>query len=810
MLKNQLKIAWRSIKKQPFLNALNTLGLAIGIAGTLLISLYIHDELGYDKMFADANRIHRINADMKFGGPDRQLSQVSAPMAAALINDIPQVEEVLRFRPWGTASLNKADARELVLEQNTAFADTTLVTMLGLNMLYGNPDKALAQPNTLILTRTAAEKHFELSNAMGQKLILNEGETYTVTGIIEDLPQSSFLANYSVFISMMGYEDAFGNEWGSHNYNTFIKLKSNTAPEDVAIPLQGMVEDYLIPYAQQFFPGITLAQFEASGNYMRYSTTPLLDIHLHSNRETDMSRNGDINNIYILSFIALFLILLASINFMNLSTAYSLKRAKEVGIRKTLGSNKKSLIRQFLTESGLITFGSLLIGIVLTLMALPAFNELSNKAILFPFSNPVFWLLLLLATLFLALMSGGYPAFFMSRFMPARVLKGSGESSVGGSKLRSTLVIFQFAISVFLIVGTLVVGKQLRFIQNKDLGYSKDQVLLISNVNRLGEQAQTLKDEVKQLAQVTNATLSGYLPTPSFRTDSSYFLEGKMNQESAVNMQGWPVDFDYMNTLDLKLIAGRDFDSSITTDSTAMIINESAIEVMGFSPEEALGKRISRGVDENNLNFFTVIGVVKNFHFESMRHVVRPLSLQVGNSNNNLIVKLKQGDFQNTIAQINTLWDTHSAGLAFDYRFMDDSFNDVYQNEQRLGQIFIIFTALSIFIACLGLFGLAAFNAQKRVKEIGVRKVLGASVSQITYRLSFDFLKLVLISILIALPAGWFAMDRWLQDFTYRIDIGLGTFLIASILAIAIALLTVSYQSIRAAIVNPVKSLRME
>lgn len=810
MLKNQLKIAWRSIKKQPFLNALNTLGLAIGIAGTLLILLYIHDELGYDQMFANADRIHRVNSNMKFGGPDRQLSQVSAPMAAAMLNDIPQVEEVLRFRPWGTTSLNTIDSRELVLEENAAFADTTLINMLGLNMLYGNPEKALTEPNTLILTKTAAEKHFELSNAMGQELILNEGETYTVSGIIEDLPQNSFLANYSVFMSMMGYEDAFGNEWGSHNYNTFIKLKPNTAPADIAQPLQGMVEDYLIPYAQQFFPGITLEQFEASGNYMQYTTIPLVDIHLHSSRETDMSRNGDINNIYILSFIALFLILLASINFMNLSTAYSLKRAKEVGIRKTLGSNKKSLIRQFLTESGVITFGSLLIGIVLTLIVLPSFNDLANKAITFPFANPLFWLLVLSAVFVLALISGWYPAFFMSRFMPAKVLKGSGESSVGGSRLRSVLVVFQFAISVFLIVGTLVVGKQLRYIQNKDLGYSKDQVLLISNVDRLGEGVQALKEEVKQLAQVSNATLSGYLPTPSFRTDSSYFLEGKMNQESAVNMQGWPVDFDYVNTLDLKLIAGRDFDPSIATDSTAMIVNQSAIEVMGFTPEEVLGKRISRGVDENNLNFFTVVGVIKNFHFESMRQVVRPLSLQIGNSNANLIVKLKPGEFQNTIAQINERWNAHSPGLAFDYRFMDDSFNDVYQNEQRLGQIFIIFTALSIFIACLGLFGLAAFNAQKRIKEIGVRKVLGASVSQITYRLSFDFLKLVLISILIALPVGWYAMDRWLEDFTYRIDIGLGTFVIAAVLAIGIALFTVSYQSIKAAIVNPVKSLRTE
>ena len=810
MLKNQLKIAWRSIKKQPFLNALNTLGLAVGIAGTLMIALYINDELNYDTMFANAERIHRIDADMKFGGPDRALSQVSAPMAAAILNDIPQVETVLRIRPWGRSSLNMENSRELVLENNTAFADTTLIDKLGLELLYGNPKTALSEPNTLILTRTAAEKHFPVERAVGEKLVLNEGQTYTVTGIIDDLPLNSLLANYSVFMSMMGHEDAFGDEWGSHNYNTFIKLKPNAQIGSIAAPLQGMVEDYLIPYAQQFFPGITLEQFEASGNYMRYSTIPLLDIHLQSHRETDISQNGDVNNIYILSFIALFLLLLASINFMNLSTAYSLKRAKEVGIRKTLGSNKKSLVRQFLTESGLITGFALAVAIVLVLIALPFFNELADKAISFPFTNPVFWLILLSGALLLSLISGSYPAFFMSRFMPARVLKGSGETSVGGSRLRSSLVVFQFAISVFLIVGTLVVGQQLHFIQNKDLGYEKDQVVLINNVNRLGNNAQTFKEEVKQLAQVSQASLSSYVPTPSGRTDSSYFLEGKMSQESAVNMQGWPVDFDYIETLGLEMVSGRAFDPNITIDSTAIIFNETAVQVMGLDPETALGKRISRGVDEENLSFFTIIGVVKNFHFETMRNVVRPLSLRIGRSEATMVVKLHAGDFQQTLGQIDGLWSEFATGLAFDYRFMDDSFNEVYRNEQRLGKIFIIFTALSLFIACLGLFGLAAFNAQKRIKEIGVRKVLGASVGQITFRLSFDFLKLVAIAILIALPIGWFAMNRWLQDFTYHIDIGLGVFAIASFMAVGIALLTVSFQSIKAAIVNPIESLKTE
>ena len=809
MIKNQLKIAWRSIKKQPFLNALNTLGLAIGIAGTLLIVLYIYDELSYDKMFTDAKRIHRINVDMKFGGPDREMSQVSGPMAEAVLNDIPQVEAVFRFRPWGVVSLNKANSTELVLEEHTTFADSNLVKMFGLKVLYGNPEKTLTDPNTLILTRTAAEKHFKVSEAVGQQLTFNEEETYTVTGIIEDPPNNSFLANYTVFMSMVSHQDNYLN-WGSHNYNTFFKLKPGTDPKDVAAPLQGMMERYLMPYAQEFFPGITVEQFEASGNYVNYSSIPLTDIHLNSHREQDMSQNGDINNIYILGFIALFLILLASINFMNLSTAYSLKRSKEVGIRKTLGSDRLALIRQFLTESGLITFGSMIIGVLLVLIALPYFNDLANKAIEFPFTNPLFWGLLLVSIVVLALFSGSYPAFFMSKFIPAKVLKGTGDTSVGGSRLRSTLVVFQFTVSVFLIIATLVVSQQLHYIQHKDLGYSKDQVLLINNTRRLGNQAQSFKESVKDLALVSNASLSGFVPTPSSRTDSSYFLEGKLNQEDAINMQGWRVDFDYINTLGLKMVSGRPFDPNIATDSMAIIINEAALDVLQLNTQEVLGKRLAYGFDENLENYFTVIGVVQNFHYESMRNEIRPLSLQIENNTGHLVVKLKAGNFETAISQIQDIWNANTPGLAFDYRFMDDSFNDIYQNEQRLGKIFMIFTTLSIIIACLGLFGLAAFNAQKRVKEIGVRKVLGATVSQITYRLSIDFLKLVLISILIALPVGWFAMNRWLEDFTYRVNIPWWVFVLAPLLAIVVSLVTVSYQSIKAAIVNPVKSLRTE
>ena len=810
MVKNYLKIAWRNLKKQPFLTFLNTFGLAIGMAGSLLISLYIYDELSYDSMFDDSERIYRVNADFKFGGAEQKSAEVSAPMAAAMQKDFSQVETTCRFRDQGSMLLKTSGSEANVKELHVAFSDLTFFDMFGIDLLVGDAETALREPNTLILTKSAAEKHFGIKNALGQNLVLNNTDTYTVTGVIDDLPMNSFLRNHTVFMSMAGYGDAQKNEWGSHNYFTFIKLIPQANIEEFQALLQSMFGKYLIPFVQDIYPGMTQESFESTGNYVRYNTTPLTDIHLYSSRESELSTNSSIQNVYILSFIGLFLIVLACVNFMNLSTAHSLKRAKEVGIRKTLGSNRSELVRQFLTESGVISFISLLMAIVLSIVALPFFNELSGKSLSLSFLNPFFILALLAATILLGLFSGSYPAFFMSRFVAAKVLKGSGQSSIGGGKIRNSLVVFQFAISVFLIVSTLVVFQQLKYIQGKDLGFTKDQVVIIDDVYSTGNQIESFKEEVEQLGQVQSASLSGYLPTPSFRGSTSFFKEGAMEQENALNMQAWNVDYDYIQTLDMKLIVGRDFDKNFVTDSTAIILNEAAVDNLGLQPEEAIGIRLSRDLGNENPVFSTVIGVVENFHYESLREDIGALSLSLNKSAGSMVVRLKAGDFSNALVSIEGIWDKVAPGQLFSYQFMDDSFNTTYEAEQRLGKIFMIFTMLSILIACLGLFGLAAFNAEKRTKEIGIRKVMGASVTQITYRLTTDFLKMVGIAILISLPIGWMAMNKWLEDFSYRIEISWWVFALASFLALGIAILTVSYQSIKAAIVNPVKSLRSE
>ncbi|GAB5526837.1 MAG: ABC transporter permease [Roseivirga sp.] len=818
MFKNNIKIAWRNLKRQPFFAFLNTFGLAIGMAGTLLISLFIHDELRYDRMFSDADRIYRVNISNRLAGETSDYASVSGPLADVMRQDFPQAQLITRFKESNSILLRKDDSQKNVKEEHVVGVDENFFEMFGIRLLQGNEANALKEPKSLVLTPSAAEKHFPDGDIVGKSLIMDNGETYLVTGIVEEMPKSSFLKDYSVFISLSSYEDAKSIAWNNWSYPTFVKLVPGTDPETLQTFLSGVKDNYLIPWAMTFIPGLTVESSreneKETGNFMRFGAIALTDIHLHSpNIEGEFNANSDIQNVYILSFIGLFLLVLASVNFMNLSTARSLKRAKEVGLRKTLGSSRAGLVKQFLTEAGLISFISLALAIGVATMILPYFNALSGKSIVMPFSNPVFWLTLLLITLVLGLVSGSYPAFLMSKFAPHNALKTGGGSSLKGGKVRNLLVVVQFAVSIFLIASTLVVFQQLNFIQNKDLGFKKDQVLIIDDADAAGDALESFKTEVERLSQVESVSLSSFLPTPSARNGITYFVENAMDTENAIIIGSWRVDHDYISTLGLELIAGRDFSPQLKTDSSSLIINESTLQMLGLTAEEAIGTRMTddfRREDKENAHFMTVIGVVKNFHFESLRNGIDALSLTLDKGANKAIIKLNPGDFSGSIAQIEGLWDEAAPGQLFNYYFMDDSFNQTYEAEQRLGLIFITFTVLSLFIACLGLFGLAAFNAEKRSKEIGIRKVLGASVGQITYKLSIDFLRLVGFAIIVSIPLAWYAMNQWLQDFSYRIEISWWIFALSALAAIAISILTVSQQSIRAALSNPVKSLKVE
>lgn len=822
MVGNYLKIASRNFTKQPFFTFLNTFGLAIGITGALLITLFVQGELNFDKMFANSDRIYRINIDNRSNGENSSYASAPGPMGSVLNEDCPHVEMVTRFREVDGVLLRQPDATLNVKERHVTAVDSTFFRMFGLELLKGDPQTALHEPNTLVLTESAVMRHFGNEEALGKTLVVNNGEVFVVTGVMKDLPSNSFLRDKGVFISLTSYPDEKSLAWNTWYFPTFVKLKPGARLDDLQTFLDTVKDNYLIPWAMTFVPGLTVeksrAQEKESGDYMRFNTTKLADIHLHSSgRKGEFSANSDIDNIYILTFIGIFLLVLACVNFMNLSTAHSLTRAKEVGIRKTLGSTPRGIVRQFLTESAVICFLSLALAIGITSLALPLFNQLAETQVTIPFTSSVFWIALLTGTIVLSLIAGGYPAFFMSKFIPSKALKRS-LGTAGGGQVRNGLVVFQFAVSVVLIVCTLVVFQQVNYIRNKDLGFQKDQVLVIDDVDATGNQVESLRNEIKRLKAVESVSLSSYLPTPSARGGTTYFLEGAIGEdlfksEKAMIIEQWQIDYEYVPTLNLQIIAGRNFDPKFGADSASLLINESVAKILGVTPDKAIGLRVTSDFhrpDKENMEYLTVVGVVKNFHFESMRNQIDALSLVLGKNANKMMIRLKPGDFAGAIAGIEAQWNKVASGQPFHYYFMDDSFNDTYKDELKLGRIFITFTLLSLFIACLGLFGLATFSAEKRSREIGIRKVMGASIRQIAYKLSIDFLKLVAIAVVIGLPLSWLIMNRWLEAFSYRVDIGVWTLVIAASIAALIALLTVSYQSIRASLANPVKSLRSE
>ncbi|MEM1406840.1 MAG: FtsX-like permease family protein, partial [Bacteroidota bacterium] len=545
---------------------------------------------------------------------------------------------------------------------------------------------------------------------------------------------------------------------------------------------------------------------------------PLDQVYLTSDFVFDIGRSGSLETVYLFSAIAIFILGLACINFMNLSTARSANRAKEVGVRKALGSLKTHLVRQFLVESVLLSVVAYALGIFLVLLIMPFFNQLSGKELTLPLSEPVFVFILAIAALVTGVLAGLYPAFFLSSFKPINTLKGKLALGSGNSRVRSGLVVFQFFVSILLIIGTIAVDKQLKYIQNKKIGFNKEQVLLVNDAYMLGDSRDAFKEEVVQLGSVVSASFSGFIPVNGYnRNDNTYWKKGLTPDESnTVNSQMWSVDYDYVKTMGMEIIEGRDFDKGIASDSGAVLLNEEAMRKFGF--DQIDGNTIQTyGFDGNTgtvltdqFDVYKIIGVVKDFHFESLKEDIAPLALRLGRSTGVMSVRLSTNDFANSIDLIEEKWKKFGTGLPFNYNFLDDQFANMYRAESRLAKIFGIFAGLAILIGCLGLFALATFMAEQRTKEIGIRKVLGASVSGIVLMLSKDFSKLVIIAFLIAVPVAWWGISSWLANYNYRIGVGLELFIISGVIAFVIAWLTVGYQSVKAAARNPVKSLRSE
>jgi putative ABC transport system permease protein len=601
--------------------------------------------------------------------------------------------------------------------------------------------------------------------------------------------------------------------WGtftSHNFHTYLLLKPGTDYKEVEKKFDQYTEKYVIPEAKQYMQIGSMDDFKKAGNNLEYSMTPLTKLHLYSDYTYELSPPGNIRYVYIFSAVALLILLIACINFTNLTTARSANRAKEVGIRKVLGTQRKNLVTQFITESTLISVLSLVIAVVLAWFVLPLFNDIAGKSmqvnILF---SPMILPVLIVLPFAVGLLAGSYPAFYLSAFRPIQVLKGKIQQGSKSAGLRSLLVVFQFATSIFLIIATIIIFRQLNFIQTKNLGFNKEQVLVINDTWVLKKNAEVFKDEVTRMPGVISGTLSGFLPvSQSSRNDNTYSKEAVMDSKNGINMQTWTVDYDYLKTMGIELKSGRNFSKDFGTDSTAAIINETTAKFLGY--DDPVGKKLYTFAKANQPVVYTIIGVVKNFNFESLRQDVGPLTFLLGSSTGQDSFKIKTENASSLIKNIEAKWKSLAPEMPFSYRFMDESFERMYSAEKRVGKIAMIFSILAILIACLGLFGLAAFVAEQRTKEIGIRKVLGASVNGIVGLLSKDFVRLVLIAFILSAPLAWWAMNSWLQDFAYRINISWWIFLLAIAIALFIALATISFQAIKAAIANPVKNLRTE
>lgn len=802
MWKNYFKIAYRSLLKQKGYTFINLTGLAVGMACCLLIVLYVQDELSYDRYHQNAENIYRVLHSYRspedaatLPSPTPEEFQVwgNAPVGPALANDFPEVEKVVQFMSPKSLLLQWQDKR--FQEENVVFIDPAVFELFSFKLLSGNPETALLSPNSIILSETAARKYFGEENPLGKAIIVENEEPLEVTGVMENIPANSQL-QFDILISTNAYLEArpdIFKSWGYVDFYTYFQLAEGASIANLEEKIPAFLERN-----NTTEEGYTIA-FE-----------PMLDAYLHSQAARQPGPTGSLTNVYIFSCIAVFILLVACINFMNLATARSMERAKEVGVRKVIGANKRGLMYQFLTESVLLSLLAAVVAVGLALLAFPAVEMLSGKTFTQEkLLSPQALLLMLGISLIVGLLAGSYPAWVLTRFQPARVLKGVFKSSSSGIALRKGLVVVQFCISMVLISGTIIVFSQLNHLRSRNLGFQQEQMLVIDfgGDDAVVRKIETIKQELEDHPSVLSVSASrsvpgDFIPNAGTRVQSQ---EGSMRFEIPLIYE---VDVDFIPQYEIEVVAGRPFSRNFPADTAqSLILNEAAVQLYGYAdPREIIGKRFGQWGREG-----TVVGVVKDFNFQSLHTAVEPLTMRLSSSAlGRLSLRVQSDNLPATIAELEKTWSQIAPHRPFLYSFLDESFNRQYQADLRFGQIFSVFAGLAIFIACLGLLGLTAYTAQQRTKEIGIRKVLGASVVSIVSLLSKDFIKLILIAAFIAIPVAWYAMHKWLQDFPYRIDIPLWVFFAAGIVTAIIAFLTISYQAIKAAIANPVKNLRTE
>ena len=803
MIKDYLKVTFRNLANQKFYTSLNIIGLSIGIASCLLILLYVSNELSYDTFHEKADRVYRVGLNGKIAEQEINTTSTCPPLAFTAVDEFPEVQSAVRINPYpGQQIIRRGET--VLMEEKVYFADSTFFDVFSYELLEGNPATALTEPNTLVVPEDIAQKYFGDESAFGKTLLVGtERVPHKITGILAKLPANSHL-QFNMLRSMATDPGSKSRIWLNNYLVTYLLLHPEATASALEDKLPELVYKYVGPEVEQFM-GVSLESFDDQGGKYGYFLQPILDIHLYSDLDHELEPNGDVTYVYIFAAIALFIILLACINFMNLATARSANRAKEVGIRKTLGSPRAKLIWQFITESVFLSFVAAILAVVAASLLLSPFNDIAGKEI----SNELFgepWFLLSLVGLMLTvgIIAGSYPAFYLSSFRPVEVLKGKLKAGMKSSGIRNVLVVFQFFISITLIICTLLVYEQLEYTRTKNLGFEKENVVVIEGLSPLSEGVQnTFKQALTRQSQVVGASISNNVP-PGVSNTSVYRKKGT-DQDFLVSSYG--VDHEHLATMEIEILQGRNFSRDFPTDTAALLLNEAAVKEFGF--QNPLNERIQY-FGSGEMQDFTVVGVFKDFNYETLRSEIKPLALFLSSRGSAVSVRILPGGVSATVRSLEQIWNEYSPGEPFRYHFLDESYDALFRSEQRLGKVFSIFTGLAILVACLGLMGLAAFMAEQRTKEIGIRKVLGASVPGVVVLLSKDFTRLVIISFVIAIPVAYIIIDKWLEGFAFHISIGPGVFIMAGVAALLVAWLTVSWQSIKAAAADPVRSLRSE
>lgn len=793
MFKNYFKIACRNLWRHKGFTFLNILGLSAGLAVFFLIYIYVRFETSYDSFNTKADRIYRVVSDLESRSETLHWASTAAPVAINIKAEYPEVASFVRLYKGGVL-LRKGDTK--FQENNTLFADSTLFKIFDLPLVAGNPETMLKDPLSLVLSETTAKKYFGNASPLGQTLIFTtDNLSATVTGVMKDIPEnSSIKADMFVSLSTMAkqFNDSMDYHWRSYLLYSYLLLEPHAHGKTLEAKLPAFINKHLGEELKKDQENVTL------------KLEPLRDVYFKSGRSGFV--RGNINNVYTFSIVSVFILLIAGINFINLTTARSAERAKEVGIRKVVGAERFQLAGQFLGESLLISLISFVIALILSALLLPLFNQLAGKTISTGiFSHPAHVFTLFGIALTVGLLAGSYPALILSSFNPIVSLKGRFNTGVRGLKLRKVLVVSQFTISIALIIGTVVVYRQLNHMRNQDLGFAKEQMMVVET--RGDDNKWVLRQELSSLPNVLSTSFSMSVPGGG-TYGAATKVENTKGEMQLANLELNFVDFGYLEQYKLKLAAGRTFSNKISTDSTqAIVLNEKAVRLFGYnSPQEAIGKRFFQWGREG-----TIIGVVKDFNFTSLQDEIRPLSMRIQPQSTNLLsIHVNTEGLPATIAAIESKWNRVIPAQPFSYFFLDEAFNEQYRSEEQFGNLFLNFAILTIFISCLGLLGLASYSTLQRTKEVGVRKVMGASAANITLLLSSDFLKLVLIAFPVAMPIAWIGMHQWLEGFAYRTTMSWWIFAATGLATVLIAFATISYQAIRAALANPIRSLRSE